>query len=666
MSPSSSTNLPPAGLSSPRRLWLGFALLALVVCGAYWPGLGGDFIFDDPSSIEHNPSLRQLGSAWRPPADSGLTVSGRPLLNFSLAVNYAAGGLDPRGYRLTNLALHFGSALLAFGLLRRLLRAPRVSLPAVRNSADSLAIAITALWTLHPIVTIAVTYVVQRAESLAAGLILLGLYSVVRSIDSATHATRAGWGAAAIGAAAIGATAKETTAVLPLLALLLDRTLFAENAREIWRRRGWIYVGMVLAAWPLLAWFVVDSGGRGGTAGFGSLVAPGEYLLGQGWALTVYLSRVLWPHPLIFDYGGELVASLAQIVTGMVVTGLLAVVTVWGGVKNRAWAGLGLSWFLLLAPSSSFVPVATQFMSEHRVYLPSLVVLTALVLALHRWLGRGVFWIAPVLALSLAGATAGRNYDYRSEIAIWEDTVAKRPGNSRAHNNLGFAYIREARLEEAEKHFRIAAALEPERAKAHYDLGNVLLQLNRLEEAESALGRALAKQPDYPIAATKLANLRFMRGDVRGAANLYLLAVEGDDTLGEAHANLASALGAQGDGNGAVRHGRRALELEPTNLTYSRNLAWTLATAADPRARDPAAALTLLQTELAEDSPALSTLRTAAVAHGALGNWTEAQRLLGSALMAAGASPETALLRRQLREELEYYKVQARRHGSVQ
>ena len=44
-----------------------------------------------------------------------------------------------------------------------------------------------------------------------------------------------------------------------------------------------------------------------------------------------------------------------------------------------------------------------------------------------------------VAILALGAATRARNEVYRSQIALWRDTVAKRPDNPRAHHNLGMA-----------------------------------------------------------------------------------------------------------------------------------------------------------------------------------------------------------------------------------
>ncbi len=83
-----------------KGVWLAAAVLVLSALAAYRNSFDGPFIFDDDLCITDNPSIRHLWpitTALCPPAGSA-TVSERPVLNLSLAINYALGGVDVRGY----------------------------------------------------------------------------------------------------------------------------------------------------------------------------------------------------------------------------------------------------------------------------------------------------------------------------------------------------------------------------------------------------------------------------------------------------------------------------------------------------------------------------------------------------------------------------------------
>ncbi len=161
---------------------LAAGLITLATVAAFSNSFAGPFVFDDIPSIVKNPTIRQLWPLWPtlcPPRD-GETVTGRPLLNLSLAINYAVSGQRVWSYHAANLGIHVFAALLLFGILRR-----SFLLPTMRDrwgtAALPLALVVALLWAIHPLQTESVTYIVQRAESLVGLFYFLTLYCFVRA-----------------------------------------------------------------------------------------------------------------------------------------------------------------------------------------------------------------------------------------------------------------------------------------------------------------------------------------------------------------------------------------------------------------------------------------------------------------------------------------------------
>ncbi|HUR60314.1 MAG TPA: hypothetical protein VM029_21505, partial [Opitutaceae bacterium] len=175
-------------LAVDRRIrWVALATLVIATGLAYARTFSAPFVFDDIGSIANNASIRSLWPPWTalsPPPQ--MTVSGRPLLNLSFALNYAISGTNPWSYHAVNLAIHVGAGLLLFGIVRRTLLLPQFA-ARTRASAMFIAWSIAALWLLHPLQTESVTYIVQRAESLAALSYLLTLYAFVRAVATPTE-----------------------------------------------------------------------------------------------------------------------------------------------------------------------------------------------------------------------------------------------------------------------------------------------------------------------------------------------------------------------------------------------------------------------------------------------------------------------------------------------
>ncbi len=561
----------PSQTDDPVRSRVVFAALGLLVLIAlcYANATSGPFIFDDTAAIAENPSIRQLSSALTPPTN-GLPVTGRPVVNVSFAANYAIGELNPRGYHLVNIALHAATALLFFGLVRRTLRRPVVA-GRFGTVALPLAWVATALWAVHPMNTAAVTYLSQRAEVLMALFYVGTLYAFCRSLE-ATRSWR--WLGLSVVCCWLGMATKEVMASAPLVLLLYDRT-FGAGAFATALRARWRYYAALVASWGLLAVLMTGHGGRGGTAGFGIGITPWTYLLTQCEALVHYLRLAFWPSTLVFDYGGTLlVTDPKSVLPQAMLLLLLACGTVWALWRKPAAGFLGFACFAILAPTSSVVPVADT-MFEHRMYLPlALLVVLGATLAyrsIGRWSGMAV-----LLCVPLAAATVARNTDYRSELALWSDTVAKRPGNVRGHFTLGVVLAAEGRLDDAIAQFQAALKLDPKSAKAYNGLANVYARVGRRREAIDAYEAALRISPSAE-AHSNLANVLFETGDLGGARDHYLAALRMRPGLADAHNNLGNLLARTGDFGGAIEHYQAALELRPDLADAHGNLANVLA-----------------------------------------------------------------------------------------
>ena len=557
---------PPGATDATGAGWCRVAIMVLAVLAAYANSLGGAFVFDDLPSILHNPSIRRWATALAPPAD-GSTLAGRPLLNLSFALNYALSGDAVWSYHALNVLIHALAALTLCGLVRRTLVSPRL---AARYGADArwLATLLAALWAVHPLQTESVTYLAQRAEALAGLFYLLTLYCFARGSQSPAPGR---WLGLSVAACLLGVVTKETVATAPLLVLLYDRTFVGGSFRESWRRHRGLYVGLA-ATWLVLGWLIVLTGGRGGTAAFGGPVAWWAYALIQPHAVSHYLRLAIWPHPLVFDYGLVQAMAAPQIWTGALVIVLALVATIYALVRWRAAGFLGAAFFVILLPSSSVVPIVTQAMAEHRMYLPLAAALVLFVVGLYTRLGRRLRW--PLAALVLAGmvATAQRNHDYRSSLALWTKTVGDCPDNPRARVNLGEALARAARWAEAAAQYEAALHAQPNYVKAHYDLGLARLAQDAADEACAQFEAALRLNPGLIEAHYHLANTLVRLGRLPEATVHYREAVRLAPADADAHFNLANTLVRLGRLPEAIDQYREAARLAPGDADTYFNL----------------------------------------------------------------------------------------------
>lgn len=622
--PAAPSQQPQTEASSPSRakswhFWAGCAVLGLFLLLAYANSFKAPFLLDDLDSVKYNKSIQDLGTALFPPGNSGLTVAGRPLLNFSFALNRALLGPAPGDYRWGNLLIHFSAALLLWGTLWRTFHLP-VLARQFGEHALPLAWLIAALWALHPMQTESVTYVVQRAESLAGLCALATLFAFVRTAETGSTL----WSLACVACCALGMSAKETMAAIPIFIVLFDRALLARSFAAVWKLRGKLHLALA-ATWLLLVLLIIQAGGRGSTVGF-SRISPLEYLLTQGWGILGYVGKALLPIRLVFDYGAIVEKETLKVVVGLLGTGALFVTTCVLLRKKPVAALPGAWFFLILAPSSSIIPVLTQTLAEHRMYLPLASVILILVLGVyHLW--RQLTWIlCPLLVLAAASGTYLRNQDYQSGLLLWEDTVAKVPDNVRALNNLGIAYENAGRVDEAIHAYAQAIELAPQfgQALTNYgwilvtkglgssdteaptqapnaelikqgidflaraletepdnfffasNYGSALKKLQRFDEALPLLRKAYERAPDKAAHSFNLANTLMELGRYDESYPLYQEAVRLSPLDSDIHANFGILLRRMGKAAESVALMQKAVSLAPESGRAHSNLGVSL------------------------------------------------------------------------------------------
>lgn len=525
MSPPIAKATPVSGARGIRVAGAGLVLLTLL---AYARSFSGEFVFDDQSAIELNPSVRNLAD-WRailsPPAES--TMGGRPLANFSFALNYAISGMQTWSYRALNIVLHAANVLLLFGIVRRTLqmntgaRNASAGTSAGWSRSGWLAAAAAALWAVHPLGTSTVCYISQRTEALMATCYLGTLYSFIRG----TRSSSSTWLAGSVASCALGMTSKEVMVTAPFLVLLYDRTFVAGSFRAaLGARRG--YYAALASTYVLLAYLL--SGLEARSVGFGLGVPWWKYGLSQFEAITTYVRLAIWPAPLVFDYGPQVFNHLSMVLPQALLVLALAAGALLLLARRTATGFLLGAVLIVLAPTSSVVPIALQPIAENRAYLPLAPICVLLALGAGMLPGR---WAASALVSALAAfssLTLARSGAFHDNIALWRDTIAKRPENPRARNNLGY-FLQLRGNPEALLHYQAAVDMAPDFAPARVNYALVLAEIGRAPEAILHAREALRLEP-------------------RSAP---------------AHAALAMAFNALGQSQDAIREAQQALELTP-------------------------------------------------------------------------------------------------------
>ena len=554
-----------------------FIPLVVIAAGllAYCNTFTVPFFFDDVESIPENPTIRHLWPLWQclsPPHRGGLTVEGRPLINLSLAVNYALGGYNVWGYHAWNLTVHILAGLTLLGVVRRTLLQPRLR-GRFGAAANELALAVAVLWTVHPLHTESVTYVIQRAESTMGLFYLLTLYCFIRGVESRWPRL---WYSLCVGACALGMASKEVMVSAPLMVLLYDRTFVSGTFREALRRRWLLYLGLV-GAWVLLALILIPAGNFATASrnaqNFG--LTRWRYFWTQPGVILYYLRLSVWPYPLCLNHTWWFATTWERILPPAAVLASLLGATAWALRRNSVWGFAGAFFFLVLAPSSSLIPLHNPIY-EHRMYLSLVAVVMTVVLGLYALAGRRSFWVIIPAAMALAFLTWQHNLVYRNDIALWSDAVAKFPDNAGVHDSLAVALGDAGRFQEALQHWDEALRIQPDFPAAHINLGVVLMRMGRVQDAIGHYRQALRVAPNNEEAHYNLGQALWRTGEDQAAIEQWKKALRIKPDRAETHYNLGIALVQTGKRFEAIWHFRQAVQIRPDYAEAYNNLGATL------------------------------------------------------------------------------------------
>ena len=404
-------------------------LVAALAALAHLPSLAGVFHFDDYNVIVHYDTVHSWQAFFERWGDGV-----RPLLKASYTFNWLYGG-----FALFNIACHAVNAALLFFIGERLFGDRRAALIAAL------------LFALHPAATEAVTYISGRSSSLMAVFYLGAMLAYLRG---------AHWWISAL-LFVLAVATRETALTLPAALLLCELcrgTAWAEIPRRQWPHwallaAGALFVLLNQRYFDLVAY------------GFGER-SLADNLLTQVGGVSYLILRLVSLHGYNIDPALPTLAEWTPALAFQAFS-LLLLFTI--GIMNfraRPWIAFGIVWFFLqLAPTNSLVP-RLDVANDRQLYLASWGLFLALCIQLRNLPS---FAFAGV-AILFAATSIARQLDYRSEIALWESSVAQAPWNARGHNNLGYAYQVAGRTQDARREYQAALTFDPAYAKARLNL----------------------------------------------------------------------------------------------------------------------------------------------------------------------------------------------------
>ncbi len=630
------------GKSGERRKALGAAaLLVALVLAAYWPALGGQFVWDDELLVQKNPlALGQanLATIWFH-TDFSLT-------SVALWLQWLLWGNNPVGFHVVNVLLHAGGCLLLWRVLKRL------AVPGTWLAA--------ALFAVHPVGTASVAWISEMKNTLSLVFCLLSALLYLRANAEPMGVRRETlFYALSLAAFLLALLSKTSTVMLPVALLLCAWWQHGRiTRRDLLRTAPFFVIALLLGCATI--WFqvqVMKAGDPVQTENFfGRLAAAGR-------VLWFYLGKILLPLDLSMIYPRWTVApkNVIAYVPALLWGGLLA--TCWS-FRSRVWGWatfFALTCFtVLLFPVLGFLSMdylVISRVSDHFQYLPMIPIIALVAAALARGLSGQFFWsVAVMLVLGLAAMTFQRAEIISRNDSLWRDTLAKNPESFTAHNNLGCILAAQNKLGDAIPHFEQTLKYNPKNAGAHANLARAFSMQRRFAEAEEHFQAALKLKPASADIQQSCAVALLEQGRVAEALPHLREAVRLEPRQ-ELRLRFAGLLHQTGNYSESVAQYREALKREPDAVEALNNLAWMLATAPEAAVRNGADAVRFAEQACRlTDNKKPGLIGTLAAAYAEAGRFPKAVSTAAKAADLAAADGD-ARFADQNRQLLELYRA---------
>lgn len=611
-------------ISQGRINLIGSVLIILLIIITYGISINNSFQFDDIPRIIQNHNLRNFASLK---TEYPFLHGKRAVVNFTLWLNCRLGGLISSKsfsdesdsnvenyvvwkFRLLNIILHCANGILVYFLTLKILFLTGWLNNVLRRNNISILVAL--LFSLHPIQTQAVTYIIQRAELLAAFFQFLALLCYLTARVKHKLWQIIPLIAGTIVFYVLALESKEQAAIFPLVILLCE-ILILKNKRE-----NRLPVFTITTAILLVLTFVflhnLSITYKGDTAaGFDiKSISKGHYALTSLRVVFTYLRLLIIPVNQNLDYDYNVSASFINPpVTLISFVVLLAIVlyAVLISQKHPRYSFCIFFFLVTLAPSSGLVPIV-DVIFEHRLYLPSFGFFFLVVLLAEKaysLLKKKNFQKVNVIAYIFSGfiificmiLTIHRNFVWQTPLTLWRDVVEKSPNKARGYVNLGheqFNLFKQEKqtgsvseksskyLNDALQNFEKAIQLDPKQPDAYTNLSLVYYELNRGDEAISVLKQAIKLDPENPERYLKLADMYYRLSMHREAVEYfedifeknYVLKkhFKNDNKLKNAMAKIYLAYGMSLEFNDSGERYGSGFPFAETFEAYNKSLEW--------------------------------------------------------------------------------------------
>jgi len=444
-----------------KKIAVPLLLIILLSLVSYLNIFQNEFVWDDHVFILDNSDIRSFSNL---PLLFTQDVDGlyRPLRSLHYTFVYSLAGKNEFFYHFNSLFFHTIISILVFFIIYEIINKRNIALIAAL------------IFAVHPIHTGRVTNITAGFDLLGIFFMLLSFYFYIKF--SKLNIKKYFFFSLLLFLIAIFSS--EEAIVLPLIIILYEYCFNRERLSKF--IKNLIPFFIVALFFIAIRFFVLGIKGR-----LEEYLA-GNFFLTMLTMLKVYVYYIyLLIVPINLTLYHDIPAATSLFDFKVIISALILVTIFFFTIrfnKNRILFFSVFWFFITLIPFSNILPLQ-NFMAERYLYVPSIafsLLLSYLLITIFKKKNIARYGVVVFIVLLLGFyvfSTINRNNEFRDNLTLWSKTVATNPGNSRAHDNLGFTYERSGDKEKALQEFELAVKLQPDNFKALANLGVVYAKL---------------------------------------------------------------------------------------------------------------------------------------------------------------------------------------------
>lgn len=428
-------------------------------------------------------------------------LKNRWIPNISFALDYYIFGPGLLGFHISNLLIHLSAAVTVYFLCLFTINSPNLVQGLLPDRETAMAAAL--LWAVNPLHTNAVTYIVQRMTSLAALFMLLSILFYAYGRLSRIYSTRqyCCWVLSMI-CGFLALFSKETAAMLPVMIIAYELFFLGQGKKLL---RNWkanlLILTFLFFIMLLVVQYYVD--GRTIINYTNRAFTLPERLMTEPRVVVFYLSLLAFPLPGRLNLAHDFPLSHGLLTPPQTLPALILICLMTFGIillyKREKLVAFALFWYLgNLIIESTAIPLEIIF--EHRVYLPSIFLVLAMVSILYR-IGRNkIIFLRSMLLISvllLSLFTWQRNAVWADTVSFWSDVTQKSPNLRRGHMGLYFALRAKGLNQQATASLERAYQLDPGNSIVAINLADLYVDNLRYNDALNVLNKFLSQQSNF-------------------------------------------------------------------------------------------------------------------------------------------------------------------------